>query len=910
MSIAPLYYTLTPSCYKVAFQYHPMMVKCIKRIPSARYQAEGKFWEVSTQDLHYLRMMGEWARENHFVSSVLWLEDKEPAISYEPLPMPTLDVPHNMLIEPYGYQKEGIAYALEKKRCIMGDEMGLGKEQPYSEPVLTPDGWVTMGELKIGDNVIAADGTSTKITNIYEQGIKDVYRITFSDGTYTRCGLHHLWNVRTHNDAFRHGKDYYRTLELSEIIKDYKKQVFDKRYPDKERWNYKYAIPVCGAVSYTKLKEKLPINPYILGVLIGDGCLTKNGVTISKPNNSLRKIVGCYLDNGDWVTDFDPDGMTFHITNGKGKMSATKIALKELGLDNLKSKEKFIPHNYLYASIVERNLLLNGLLDTDGHFIKDGVWEYSTASSKLADDFCTLARSLGYIVRKNERDSYYEKGGKLFHNFRIYIYGDSSRKIKSIVNIEKEEKQEQQRCIYVDHPEHLYITRDFIVTHNTVQAIGVLAVTKAFPALVVCPASLKVNWQREMKKFAGINAVILNDDNRQTWQRFWEIKRQDGKPCAEVFITNYESLKKFFVARIRREGRFTLKSVEFDERISLFRTVIIDESHKCKTKSTQQSKFVQGIAQGKEYILELTGTPVVNNNTDLIQQLTIMGRLGDFGGYSKFVARYCAGERKSSHLKELNYLLRKNCFFRRLKKDVLTQLPDKTRSYLVMDIDNMREYKAAERDVVKYLVQYRAADDEKIQRTIRGAIMVKMGILKQISARGKVRSALDIIHDTIDGGQKLIVFCFLKEVVQAIKQEFRDAVSVTGDDNDRQKHWAVDRFQTDESCRLIVLNYKSGGVGLTLTAASNVLFVEQPWTAAACNQAEDRAHRNGQKNAVNCVYLLGKGTIDEYIYNLIQQKREISNGVTGTDEDTQEKMLSEVDVMMNAAFELFGKELK
>lgn len=571
MSIAPLYYTLTPSCYKVAFQYHPMMVKCIRRIPSARYQAEGKFWEVSTQDLHYLRMMGAWARENHFVSSVLWLEDKEPVISYEPLPMPTLDVPHNMLIEPYDYQKEGIAYALEKKRCIMGDEPGLGK---------------------------------------------------------------------------------------------------------------------------------------------------------------------------------------------------------------------------------------------------------------------------------------------------------------------------------------------------TAEAIGVLAITKAFPALVVCPASLKVNWQREMKKFAGINAVILNDDNRQTWQRFWEIKRQDGKPCAEVFITNYESLKKFFVARIKREGRFTLKSVEFDERISLFRTVIIDESHKCKTKSTQQSKFVQGIAQGKEYILELTGTPVVNNNTDLIQQLTIMGRLGDFGGYSKFLARYCAGERKSSHLKELNYLLRKNCFFRRLKKDVLTQLPDKTRSYLVMDIDNMREYKAAERDVVKYLVQYRAADDEKIQRTIRGAIMVKMGILKQISARGKVRSALDIIHDTIDGGQKLIVFCFLKEVVQAIKQEFRDAVSVTGDDNDRQKQWAVDRFQTDESCRLIVLNYKSGGVGLTLTAASNVLFVEMPWTAAACNQAEDRAHRNGQKNAVNCVYLLGKGTIDEYIYNLIQQKREISNGVTGTDEDTQEKTLSEADVMMNAAFELFGKELK
>ena len=571
MTIAPMTYTLTPNCYKVGFAYHPMLVKCIKRIPSARYQAEGKFWEVSRNDIEYLQKMGQWARVNHFVSTVLWLEDKEPVISYEPIPMPTLDVPHNMLVEPYEYQREGIAYALQKKRCIMGDEMGLGK---------------------------------------------------------------------------------------------------------------------------------------------------------------------------------------------------------------------------------------------------------------------------------------------------------------------------------------------------TVQAIGVCAVTQAYPALVICPASLKVNWQREFKKFAGVNAVILSDDNRNTWQRFWELKRKDGRACAEVFITNYESLKKYFVANIRREGRFTLKSVDFDERIHLFRTVIIDESHKCKTATTQQSKFVQGIAQGKEYILELTGTPVVNNNVDLVQQLQIMGRLGDFGGYSKFMGRYCAGERKSSHLKELNYLLRKNCFFRRLKKDVLTQLPDKTRSYLVMDIENRKEYTDAEKDIIKYLVQYKDADDEKIQKTIRGAIMVKMGILKQISAKGKVKGAIDIIHNTIDGGQKLIVVCFLKEIVAAIKAEFKNVVCVTGNENPQQKQWSVDRFQNDDNCRLIILNYRSGGLGLTLTAASNVLFIEFPWTAADCNQAEDRAHRNGQKNAVNCIYLLGRDTIDEYMYNLIQSKREISDGVTGTNDNTEEQMISTQEMVVNAAMEIFGNRLK
>ena len=567
--IAPMYYTLTPDCYKVTFQYHPMLVKCIKRIPSARYHADGSWWEVSAYHQQYLKLMEQWARSNRFVTSVLWLTDDEKVPSYEPLPMPSLTVPHNLLVEPYDFQKEGIAYAIEHKRCIMGDEQGLGK---------------------------------------------------------------------------------------------------------------------------------------------------------------------------------------------------------------------------------------------------------------------------------------------------------------------------------------------------TVEAIGVLTVTQALPALVICPASLKLNWQRELKKFGGLNAIILNDNNQRTWQRFFELKKADGRPCADVAIVNYESLKKFFVAKIRREGRFTLKSVDFDARKDIFRSVIIDESHKCKNVQTQQSKFVQGIAAGKEYILELTGTPVVNNNEDLIQQLRIMGRLEDFGGYAKFMARYCAGLNKSSHIKELNYYLRKYCFFRRQKNDVLTQLPAKTRSYLVTEIDNRKEYQAAERDIIKYLRDYQSADDEKVQRTIRGAVMVKMGILKQISARGKVEGAKDIIHNIVDGGQKLIVFCFLKEVVQALKQEFRHAVTVTGDDTTEQKQHAVDRFQNDEDCKLIILNYRSGGTGLTLTAASNVLFVEFPWTAADCVQAEDRAHRNGQKNAVNCVYLLGDKTIDEYMYNLIQTKKGISDGVTGTEDDTHEQKVSQQDLIFGAALELFGKK--
>lgn len=437
-----------------------------------------------------------------------------------------------------------------------------------------------------------------------------------------------------------------------------------------------------------------------------------------------------------------------------------------------------------------------------------------------------------------------------------------------------------KRCILGDQPG----------LGKTCQAIGTVTIAKAYPCLVICPASLKINWQREFKKFAGKQALILDDKNRSSWQRFYEAR------CCDIYITNYESLKKFFVLNIKSDTRFTMRSIAFDPRISLFRSVIIDESHKCKSTKTQQSKFVEGICKEKEFILELTGTPVVNDNTDLIQQLKIMGRLEDFGGYSHFVKRYCDGPKRASNLKELNWRLWKTCFFRREKAKVLTQLPDKTRQYLEVDITTRLEYQRAENDLISYLRNYKKADDEKIAKSLRGEVMVKMGILKDISARGKIKQAAEFIHDVIDGGEKLIVFAYLKDVVKELKKLFPKAVTVTGDDNAMQKQYSIDQFQDNPDCKLIILNYKSGGTGLTLTAASRVAFVEFPWTFSDCEQAEDRAHRNGQKNNVNCYYFLGKETIDEYMYKIIQSKKNIANGVTGTDDVVKEDI---VDMAMD-----------
>lgn len=425
---------------------------------------------------------------------------------------------------------------------------------------------------------------------------------------------------------------------------------------------------------------------------------------------------------------------------------------------------------------------------------------------------------------------------------------------------------------------------------KTLQSIATVNLAGAFPCLVICPSSLKINWEREWHKFTDKKAMVLTDKVRDTWTFFW----QTG--MYQVFIVNYESLKKYFVQRIKKSNGWSLRDVEFRNSIQLFKSVIIDESHRCKSASTQQSKFCKGICAGKEWIIELTGTPVVNKPKDLIPQLSILGRMPDFGEYKNFVERYCAGPREASNLKELNYKLWTACMFRREKSLVLKDLPDKIRQVMTCEITNRKEYLDAEHDLIMYLQKYKDADDEKIAKALRGEVMVRIGILRNISARGKVREVIEFVNDFRENGQKIILFCSLHEVVDELKEKFPTAVSVTGRDSSDEKQQAVDAFQNDPGTDIIICSIKAAGVGLTLTASSNVAFVEFPWTYADCCQCEDRAHRIGQKNSVTCYYFLGRETIDEKVYKIIQNKKSIANAVTGATEVIEENV---VDMVAN-----------
>jgi SWI/SNF-related matrix-associated actin-dependent regulator 1 of chromatin subfamily A len=432
---------------------------------------------------------------------------------------------------------------------------------------------------------------------------------------------------------------------------------------------------------------------------------------------------------------------------------------------------------------------------------------------------------------------------------------------------------------------------------KTTQAIATAVGAGCKCILIICPSTLKTNWQREWEIVAGMKSMILTDSVKNTWSKYY------SAGLYKVFIVNYESLKKYFVHKINTpEGkRLSLKYIEFKKEIELFDCVIIDELHRCKDGTTQQSKFVMGITRGKEYVFGLTGTPVVNKPKDLISQLYIINQLGAIvPNYKFFMDRYCGGNGQGAfNLKELNYKLSTTCFFQRQKKDVLTELPDKMRNIVLCDITTRKEYNDAINDLADYMKQYKQATDAQVERSMRGEIMVRIGICKNISARGKLNEVFEYVDEITESGEKVVVFIHQKEIALKLLEHYPQAVSVRGDDNMEQRQLSIDKFQNNPATNVIVCSIKAAGVGITLTASSRVAFVEMPWHPADCDQCEDRCHRIGQKDSVQVSYFLGSETIDEHIYDIIEKKRLVANEVTGTEDSVQREIIDKIKNLFN-----------
>lgn len=420
---------------------------------------------------------------------------------------------------------------------------------------------------------------------------------------------------------------------------------------------------------------------------------------------------------------------------------------------------------------------------------------------------------------------------------------------------------------------------------KSIQTLATLVAQNPLPALIICPANLTENWRTEVIKWTGLKPLILQTSIQNTWSRYWEAE------MSNVFIVNFESLKKYFVEKtVREQGKpLRLNHIHFKQTINLFKAIIIDESHRIKEGKNSTSKYAMGIAKGKEYIFCLTGTPILNKPKDLISQLHTMGRLQDFGGYSNFVKRYCAGTNQSSNLKELNYKLRTTCFYGRKRSEVLKSLPPKVRQIVYCEIDekHREEYNNCEADLENYLMQFKGYTASQVSISMRGEVMVRIKKLKNIAARGKIEAVCEWITDFIESGEKLVIFCELHEIIQELKNRFPESLEYTGRNRMTRDTERV-QFQEDQSKKLIIAGIKAGGVGIPLWKASTVCFIEMGWTAGIMNQCEDRIFYMDKKDNQNCIYFIAKNTYDEENYRIIEEKRMISETATTDIQETTE----------------------
>jgi len=781
-----------------------------------------------------------------------------------------------LLTVPYLYQQKGVAKLLRMLRhggAILADEMGLGKAQPNDTKVMTPHGYRLLKNLRVGDLVTGSDGQPTTVTGVFPQGKKVVYQITFRDGSSTRCCDDHLWAVQT--PARRFLGQPCRVLPLKEIKND----LFDAA------GNAKHFVPMVSPVAFIDQgMGDLPLDPYLLGYLLANGCL-RGSAKVTIPDQETVERLTPLLPRG-YVLKRDSE-YDYRITRKvrKGRPNKVITALRELGAFGKMSYQKRIPKRYLFSSTEVRLRVLQGLMDGDGTAgAKDGRIEFDSSSRGLVKDVRFIVQSLGGtgIVSLRQSPTYTYKGEKRtgLPSWRLGIRMPAgtpafllSRKAdrrgtakyhpsRPIVAVE-EVGVEPCRCISVAAADNLYVTEDFIVTHNTLSAIAVYAELRKLhpgrPLLVVCPAGLRLNWQNEFRIHLGIHATVL-----------------EGRKCdvdllsGEAFILGYDTVGspdgKHSWARAIRRVRPCL--------------VVLDECHLLKSRAAKRTKFVVNLARRIPHTLAMSGTPLVNRPVELWPVINLC-RPDLYPNFMEFAHRHCRPERKpwgwefkgADHIDELHHDLTMNMMVRRLKADVLKDLPGKRRHVVPVEIVDRPQYEEAHHSFIQWMKKnYR----HKLRGAKKAEILVQMGYMIRLVGRLKLPAVVEWADDWLTRTKKkLLLFGRHTKPLEFIRDEFRrhGAVLITGSVLPRKRKAIQATFQTNPRCRLFVGNMDAAGAGWNATAGKATAFAEYDWRPGIHMQCEDRIHRIGQTEGTDHYYLTAIDTIEDKLVAVLREKQ-------------------------------------
>lgn len=463
-------------------------------------------------------------------------------------------------------------------------------------------------------------------------------------------------------------------------------------------------------------------------------------------------------------------------------------------------------------------------------------------------------------------------------------------KIKNIKGLPHDLHPYQLRGVsWIDECGGRALIADEMGLGKTVQALAWCHMhTKKRPVLVVCPSILKINWEREAEKWVK-DAQVQVLEGRTTY-----------KITGNFVVINYDILD-WWKNDLKWYG---------------FEVLLCDEAHYIKNDKSKRTKAFKTVAKQINNIVALTGTPIENRPIEIYNIVHVLDPTL-FPDRWRFAKQFCdlkAGEyggvdmSGSSNEQKLHRILTKTVMLRRKKSEVLTDLPPKRVSVLPLEINNRKEYREAEGRFIRYL-QKKFDDDlltkegiekelkryakehdlkvgeelsakdikhikqTKVEKAQAAPVLVQMGQLKQLAVKGKMEAACEWIKGVLEKDEKLVVFGVNRLVIDWLMKEFKDvAVRVDGSVTTKQRQRAVDRFQNDPTCRLFVGNIDAAGVGLTLTAASNVAIIQFPWTPTKLSQAADRVHRITQTKEVTVWNLVGVNTIEEKILKVLQEK--------------------------------------
>jgi SWI/SNF-related matrix-associated actin-dependent regulator 1 of chromatin subfamily A len=355
-------------------------------------------------------------------------------------------------------------------------------------------------------------------------------------------------------------------------------------------------------------------------------------------------------------------------------------------------------------------------------------------------------------------------------------------------------------------------------------------------------------------------------------------------PTTGIFIINYDIVADWLPALLKLNAEI----------------VISDESHMLKSGKAQRTKAAKTLIKHSSKFIAITGTLIENRPSEAYTVINLVEPTL-FPSEFKYKMRYCAPKhtgfgwdfKGASNTMELHQLL-KLIGIRRLKEDVLKDLPPKIRSVVPMELSNRGEYERAEVDLLNWITANKGKDKADKAGTVEA--LARINVLKELCLRGKIESCIDWIEDYLEDGGKLVVFTTRTWILDYIYSEFKQwAVKVDGSVTGADRQKAVDTFQKDRKVKLFVGNVQAAGVGITLTAASAVCFIDLPWNPASISQASDRCHRIGQTECVNIYFLIANNSIEVEIINLLDAKQKIVDSVLdGKDTNENDTILNDL----------------